>query len=141
MKAAERDESASVLDGLAEGLDPLLRAHRIQDRVAGVGFDWSDVGGAWEKADEELHEVRSALDGDDEDHLAEELGDLLFAVVNVVRLAGHHSDTVLDEANRKFSRRFRALEEAARNRDVELGEASLEELDAIWDDVKNAERG
>lgn len=140
LKAAERGEHDSVLEGLAEGLDPLLRAHRIQDRAAGVGFDWNDVGGAWRKAEEELHEVHRALDADDTDHVAEELGDLLFAVVNVVRLAGHHSVTVLDEANRKFSRRFRALEKVARERAVVLGEATLEELDAIWDEVKADER-
>jgi nucleoside triphosphate diphosphatase len=140
LKAAERDERDSVLAGLAKGLDPLLRAHRIQDRVAAVGFDWNDVGGAWQKAEEELHEVRRALGSGDADHLAEELGDLLFAVVNVVRLAGYHSDTVLDEANRKFSRRFWAVEEAARERGLVLGEATLEELDAIWDEVKADER-
>jgi len=136
MKAKERAEGESVLEGLAKGLDPLLRAHRIQDRVAGVGFDWNDARGAWDKAREELDEVGAALDAEDPEHLTEELGDLLFAVVNVVRLTGRHSDPVLDQANTKFERRFRALEALAEERGVTLGQASLEELDALWDEVK-----
>jgi len=87
-------------------------------------------------AREELEEVGEALEGDDPEHLSEELGDLLFAVVNVVRLSGHHSDPVLAEANRKFEARFLALEELARARGLLPGEASLAELDALWDEVK-----
>jgi len=128
--------TTSVLDGLATGLDPLLFAHRLQDRAAGVGFDWSDVSGAWDKAAEELGEVREALDGGDSEEIAEELGDLLFAVVNVVRLAGHHSDPILNRANRKFEGRFRSVEALAKERGLVLGEASLEELDVLWEEVK-----
>jgi nucleoside triphosphate diphosphatase len=136
LKAKERASTASALEGLAEGLDPLLLSHRLQDRAAGVGFDWNDVSGALEKTEEELGEVREALDGGDADHIEEELGDLLFAVVNVVRLAGHHSDPILDRANRKFGRRFKAVEALARERGLVLGEASLEELDVLWEEVK-----
>jgi len=138
LKARERGD-AGVLDGLAGGLDPLLRAHRIQERVSGVGFDWSEPGGAWDKVSEELEEVREALEEGSEDALAEELGDLLFAVVNLTRLAGAHSTTALDAANRKFRRRFERLEALAEERGVVLGEASLEELDALWEELKGLE--
>ncbi len=138
LKARERGEGA-LLAGLPEALDPLHRAHRIQDRVSGVGFDWRDATGAWEKVSEELREVRVALRSEDPLHLEEELGDLLFAVVNLVRLTGGHSATSLEAANRKFTRRFERLEALAVERNVVLGEATLEELNAIWDEVK-AER-
>ena len=146
VKARERAETeaadgdASVLSGLSRSLDPLTRAHRMQERVAEVGFDWPDAGGAWEKVQEEVREVREVLDGAEDDALQEELGDLLFAVVNLVRLAGHHPVTALDRANRKFRRRFEALERSAVAGGVVLGKASLEELDALWDAVKAEER-
>lgn len=136
LKARERGTEKGVLDGLAEGLNPLLKAHRIQDRVSGVGFDWSDTGGAWDKVGEELEEVREALEEGDEGKVEEELGDLLFSVVNLVRLAGAHSDTVLDRANQKFHRRFEALEALARERGIVLADAGLEVLDGLWEELK-----
>jgi nucleoside triphosphate diphosphatase len=139
MKAQERAPSAgahaSVLDGLARGLDPLSRAQRIQDRVSAVGFDWPDAGGAYAKVEEELREVGAALDGDAE-ALEEELGDLLFAAVNLARLAGAHALRALQRANAKFTDRFLRLEHLARERGIVLGEASLDELDALWDEIK-----
>lgn len=141
LKARERGADQGVLDGLARGLDPLLKAHRIQDRVSGVGFDWDDTQGAWDKVAEELEEVRQALEGGDEAEVEEELGDLLFSVVNLVRLAGAHSDTVLDRANRKFHQRFEALEALARSRGIVLGEADLEVLDGLWEELKARRKG
>ena len=139
LKAREREEGASVLTGLPEAMDPLHRAHRIQDRVSGVGFDWPDASGAWEKVSEELTEVREALTGEGPARLEEELGDLLFAMVNLVRLSGAHSATALELANRKFTRRFERLEVVAGERNLLLGEATLEELDTIWDEIKGEE--
>jgi MazG family protein len=139
LKARERVAGARILDGVATGLDPLTRAHRIQDRVAGVGFDWEDHRGALDKVEEELREVSHAIDHESADAVEEELGDLLFAVVNLVRLAGSHPVNALEGANRKFRRRFAALEELADERGVELGAASLEELDVLWDAVKARE--
>jgi len=138
MKVRERGEGTRVLHGLARGLDPLLKAHRIQDRVSGVGFDWPDAGGAWEKVAEELDEVREALTRGDREEVEEELGDLLFAAVNLTRLAGAHSDTVLDRANRKFQNRFEALEELAQERGISLPDAPLEVLDGLWEELKGA---
>jgi uncharacterized protein YabN with tetrapyrrole methylase and pyrophosphatase domain len=107
--------------------------------VAGVGFDWEDYRGARDKVHEELAEVSEALAGGQAEALEEELGDLLFAVVNLVRLAGAHPVAALDRANRKFHDRFTRLEALARERGVRLGEASLEALDVLWDEVKRKE--
>jgi ATP diphosphatase len=144
LKAQERaaesaDGPTSILAGLAKGLEPLSRAHRIQDRVASVGFDWSNARGAFDKVAEELEEVRQALEAEPSPALEEELGDLLFAVVNLTRLSGVHAMQALQRANRKFTRRFEALEQLARERGVQLGAATLEELDALWDEVKRQE--
>ena len=141
IKARERqekfgEEGASVLAGIPAGLDPLHKAHRIQDRVSGVGFDWDDATGALEKVQEEVGEVRDALAQDESPRLEEELGDLLFAVVNLVRLAGSHSTTALEHANHKFSRRFERLESMAAELEISIPGATLEVLDAIWDEVK-----
>ena len=131
---AEGDEDG-VLSGLSRGLDPLTAAYRIQDRVAEVGFDWEDVGGAIRKTREELGEVEAEIDGDT-DALAEEVGDLLFAAVNVARLARVHPTTALAAANRKFRRRFETLERMARAEGLQMDDASLDELDALWNRVK-----
>jgi MazG family protein len=147
LKAAERSPAESVLSGLARGLDPLTKAYRIQERVARVGFDWEGHEGALEKVREELAEVTEALaegaaaqgepaDGASEELVHEELGDLFFAVVNLARLAGAHPTTALAFANAKFQERFQKLERLARERGLELGRATLAELDALWDEVK-----
>lgn len=145
LKARERAEQAaedvSLLHALPSGLDPLSRAHRIQERVSTVGFDWADARGAFEKVAEEVEEVRQALEAEPSDALEEELGDLLFAVVNLARLSGNHALQALQRANRKFSNRFSSLEQLARERGVVLGKATLEELDVLWDEVKRGERG
>ena len=140
LKARERSaEGASVLQGLAKGLDPLSKAHRIQERVSSVGFDWADAKGAFEKVAEELEEVREAMEAEPSPALEEELGDLLFAVVNLTRLTGVHSLQALQRANQKFTARFEKLEKLAGERGVVLGTASLEQLDILWDEVKSRE--
>jgi len=149
LKARERAAGEGVLDGLARGLDPLTAAHRIQQRVSGVGFDWDDYRGAWDKVAEELDEVRGELEAAEatgtprgaHERLEEELGDLLFAVVNLVRLAGSHPTTALARANRKFRRRFERLEALARERGLDLADAGLEALDLLWDEIKAEEKG
>jgi MazG family protein len=149
MKSKKRE---SIADGLPESLPPLHRAHRLQDRAAGVGFDWPDTDGPAAKIEEELAEVREQLTGRvvtdphappvfDAAHeeLESELGDLLFACVNLCRKAGVHASLALDKANLKFENRFRLVEEEVRERGLSLGSLSLEELDSIWDQVKLAE--
>ena len=141
LKARERREesgkvNASVLAGIPKSLDALHKAHRIQDRVSGVGFDWANATDALEKVQEEVGEVREALTHEEFPHLEEELGDLLFAVVNVVRRAGSHPATLLEGANRKFTRRFERLEGMAAEREISVPDATLEVLNQIWDEVK-----
>jgi MazG family protein len=148
MKAKRR---ASIVDGLPADLPALHRAFRLQDRAAGVGFDWPDVDGPMQKVEEELGEVRAELSpspastgaghvaGDAAQRLEEEIGDLLFAVVNLSRKAGVHPALALDKANVKFARRFGAVEAMAAARGVKTGDASLEQLDALWDEVKAGE--
>ncbi len=136
LKARERPEGRGVLSGLSKGLDPLNKAYRIQERVAAVGFDWPDYRGAMAKVSEELEEVTGALADDDREAVEEELGDLLFAVVNLVRLTGHHPAGALARANRKFRGRFERLEALARTRGIRVEDAGLEALDRLWDELK-----
>lgn len=133
MKAKKRE---SIVDGLPVDLPALHRAFRLQDRAAGVGFDWPDTAGPIEKVEEELNEVRAELKNPD--RLEEELGDLLFAVVNLCRKADVHPALALDRANIKFAKRFSSVERLAKERGLRVGEATLEQLDAIWDEVKTA---
>jgi nucleoside triphosphate diphosphatase len=137
--AGEPTKPLSLLDGLAAGLEPLSRAQRMQERVATVGFDWPSAHGAFDKVVEEVEEVRELIGSADAARVEEELGDLLFAVVNLARLSGAHAMRALLQANAKFARRFVALEALAVERGVVLGEASLEELDVLWDRVKEGE--
>lgn len=138
--AAHTGDDDSILAGLARSLEPLSRAHRIQDRVATVGFDWTSAHGALEKVSEELQEVREALDAEPSPALEEELGDLLFAVVNLTRLSGVHAMRALQRANQKFIGRFEGLERLALQRGVRLADATLDELEELWVEVKRREK-
>jgi MazG family protein len=140
IKQRERGGDPGILGGVSAGSDPLTRAYQIQAAVARVGFDWNDWRGAWDKVREETDEVQHALEASDPEHQEEELGDLLFAMVNLVRLARAHPVPALARANAKFAARFGTLETLARERGVTLGEASLAELDVLWDEVKRRER-
>ena len=136
LKARELPGDESVLSGLATGLYPLLSAHRIQEKLSGIGFDWEDAGGALLKVAEELEEMRAALKAGDPGEVMDEAGDLLFTAVNLARLAGVHASNALARTNRKVEARFRRVEELARDRGGRVAEMSLEELDALWDAVK-----
>jgi MazG family protein len=131
-------------EGLPSGLEPLSRALRLQDRAAALNFDWPHVGGAVDKLREEIGELEelfseAGADRADQDLAAaieDELGDVLFASVNVARLAGMHPSTALEHASVKFSARFRALLELASDRDIDPRNATLEQLDVLWEEVK-----
>jgi len=140
IKARGRPDRNGVLAGLPRNLDPLTKGYRIQERVSSVGFDWPDHRGPLEKVREELEEARSAIESEDPERAEEELGDLLFAVVNLVRLSGAHPTTALARANRKFATRFERVEALAAARGIRLADAGLDELDRLWDEVKDAER-
>ena len=137
--------------GVLEGLPPLpslLMAYRLQERAASVGFDWPDASGPALKVTEELSELQAASDGtpgrredgSPEPDILDEVGDLLFAVVNLSRKLGVAPDNALDHANRKFVDRFSKVEAIAKERGVDLHSAGLEALDEIWDEVKAGER-
>jgi MazG family protein len=124
-----------LLDGLPPTLPELLMAFRLQERAAGVGFDWPDASGPAAKVREELAEVEAEADPE---RRAEEIGDLLFAVVNLARKLAVHPGPALERANRRFVQRFHALERLAEARGIALDSAGLEVLDALWDEVKVA---
>lgn len=123
-----------------EGLPALLAASKLQRKAAGVGFDWDDLPPVLDKVREEVGEVAAALASGDRTEIGGEIGDLLFAVVNLARKAGFEAEILLDEANRKFVRRFRGVEDELRSRGIPTGEAGLEVLDAAWERVKASER-
>jgi MazG family protein len=151
-----RERRGHVLAGLVPTLPPLLMAHRLQQRAASVGFDWPDTQGPLHKIREELAEVEeelrtAAADGAHQhdtdpnapgrapgERLVDEIGDLLFAVVNLARKARVQPGPALDRANRKFRRRFEEMEQLAAGRGVDISTAGLEALDELWDEVKSA---
>ena len=124
----------SVFDGVAASLPALAYAHHLQRKAAKVGFDWPDVAGPYAKVDEELAELR-----EDDSDVAGELGDVLFAVVNVARHLGVDAELALRAAAAKFRRRFEAVEVLAVERGIDLAAAGLDALDALWEEVKAVE--
>ena len=141
------DRSTDPFDGVPTGLEPLSRSLRLQDRAAARNFDWPDVTGALGKLHEEVAELERELsqlsaaskpDAALEDRLEDELGDLLFAAVNVARLVGIHPSTALERAAGKFSERFRSLLILAAERGIDPDESDLETLDLLWDEVKKS---
>ncbi len=140
-KAHERTarSETGALDGVALALPALMRAQKLQKRAARAGFDWPHVSGVVEKIAEEAREVAQARDAQCPDHLAEEVGDLLFTVVNLSRHLGVDAETALRSANAKFERRFRGVEEALAAAGKRPQESDLAEMDALWAAVKAAE--
>jgi len=140
-KSKAKERTGGMLAGLPPTLSPLLMAQRLQERAAAIGFDWPDVEGPLAKVREETGEVAAELEGGaPQEVLTAELGDLLFAVVNLARKAGVPPTTALDHANRKFRRRFETVEAMAQTRGLDLHDAGLDQLDAIWDEVKEREK-
>jgi MazG family protein len=130
-----RERRGKTLSGIVPTLPPLLKAYRLQERAAAVGFDWPDVAGPLGKIREELTEVEAEL-VEPSDRLGDEIGDLLFAVVNLARKAGVQPGVALDRANRKFRERFEAIEALCAERGIAMESAGLELLDEMWNAVK-----
>jgi ATP diphosphatase len=137
LKSTERQQQGqhSVLDNIPQSLPALSRANKLQKRCANVGFDWPDVQGCWNKVKEEILEVEQTAS--DSPELAEELGDLMFALVNVVRKHKLDPEAVLRAANNKFERRFRAVEQALAANGKTLSDSDLAEMDALWQQLKH----
>lgn len=134
-KLAER-EGRSILEGVAPSLPALLAAYRMTQKAAAVGFDWPSAGEVLAKVREEIGELEEALaEGSGED-VREELGDLLFTVANLARKLGHDPEATLAAANEKFRRRFGEVERGLAREGRKLGEASLEEMDRLWEESK-----
>lgn len=142
IKADERTQSGSLMDGLAWSLPSLMLAHHAQKRASQVGFDWDDPIKALQKLKEEAEEFERVLsiDPNNKQRLEEEIGDLLFAAVNVARLTGIDAEMALRRSVRKFVERFKALEETAKRKGKNLTEMSLPEMDEIWESVKAIEK-
>ena len=137
----EQGEAApSLLEGIPKHLPALMRAYRIQTRVAQQGFDWDEIDGALDKVEEEFAEVRKAWEMDEAAAVEEEFGDLLFSLVNASRFLKVDPEQALRRAVAKFERRFRALEDIVQARGEEVATLSLAALDEIWDEVKAREK-
>jgi len=136
----EEGEQKTVLGGIPSSLPALIKAYRVQDKAGGVGFDWKDPEGVWDKVDEELGEVKEVLltDGTSE-KLEEEFGDLLFTIVNAARLYHVNPENVLEKANLKFIRRFNFLEQETLKKGISLKQLTIEEMDRYWEQAKKNE--
>ena len=137
-KANEQNEP-SALDGVPKTLPALHRTQRIQSRAAHVGFDWDSPDGAFEKIQEEIGELKAAIESGNKKDQAAELGDLLFSIVNFARLSNFRAEEILIQGVEKFECRFRAMEKAISEKGKEMTEMSLEELDAVWDEMKSGD--
>lgn len=140
-KAAKKPVDTSILEDVPHNLPALARAEKLSKRAAKVGFDWPDWTETLGKVREELDEVAAAKrDGSSDAHVAEELGDLLFAAANLARKLGVDPEAALRDANAKFSRRFAYVEARTREDDVPLAEAGLERLDGYWNEIRSKDR-
>ncbi len=129
----------SVLDSVPGGLPALMRAYRISERAARTGFDWDNIEGVLQKAEEEWAEFQRALDKKDKADISIEFGDVLFTLVNVARFAAIHPETALKDSMKKFEIRFRNMEKTVAESGSTLDSASRNELDMLWEEVKRRE--
>jgi MazG family protein len=142
LKSEERKaEQKSVLSGVPQSLPALLKASRLTEKAARVGFDWRRTDEVFDKLHEEIAELREAIDSGDKSHVHEELGDLLFTIANIARKLEVNAEEALQSTNRKFSRRFESMERKVHDSGRNIDQLSLEEMDALWDEAKAAERG
>jgi tetrapyrrole methylase family protein/MazG family protein len=133
--------SDSIVAEIPRGLPALMRADKVQRKVARVGFDWKDVNGVIAKIEEELREVKAALAANHRRQFEEEVGDLLFAVVNLARFEKLHAEDLLDRTVKKFVKRFQQIERAVHRSGRRLEDCTLDELDALWEAAKHRPGG
>jgi MazG family protein len=145
LKANERAASGkevkdhdSILDEVPVHFPALLEALKVTKKAAKVGFDWKDKDQIFSKLDEEIAELKAAIEEDDTSHIDEEIGDLLFVIVNLARRLDVEPETALKKTNRKFRKRFRFIEDALAETGTSLEDASLEKMDGLWNDAKSA---
>jgi len=134
LKREEREEGASMLEGVPKSMPALAYAYEISRRAVRVGFEWEDIGGVIDKLAEEIREIKDSASREEKE---QEFGDLLFTLVNVARWEGIDAESALREANRKFYKRFTYMEELCRQRGLAFGELSFEEKNALWEEAKH----
>ena len=139
VKLKEKGGNKTVLGGIPDALPSLVKAYRIQDKVAGVGFDWENREDVWDKVHEELDELQAELAQVDGGNKEQEFGDLLFAMINAARLYKIRPDNALEQTNLKFMRRFNYVEAKAKEQGKELKDMTLGEMDALWNEAKKNE--
>jgi MazG family protein len=139
MKSGAGKDEPSLLDGVSRALPAALEGFQLTRKASRIGFDWEDAGGVIAKMQEETEELRNALTTQDQPKVEEELGDLLFAAVNLSRFLQIDPEIALKKANAKFFRRFRAMEKMARKTGREFKDLPREEMEALWDTTKDAE--
>lgn len=138
-KLEKKDRRESLFSGVPDSLPALLAAYRLTQKAAGVGFDWPTAAAVLDKADEETGELRAALTAGDKDAVREEVGDLLFTLANLARKLEVDPEAALAGTNRKFRRRFAQIEQRLAARGKTAAEATLEEMDALWEEAKAGE--
>ena len=126
----------SVLEGVPKSLPALIKANRIQDKVAGVGFDWEQPTQVWEKVQEELTELNEEIKKGHQENIEKEFGDVLFSMINYARFINVNPENALEKTNKKFINRFQYLEEAAKKEGKQLANMSLAEMDVYWEKSK-----
>lgn len=139
IKLKEKDGNKTVLSGVPGTLPALIKAYRIQEKAAHVGFDWDCPDQVWEKVKEEASEVEEEINAGRKDGIEEEFGDLFFSIVNAARLYGVVPENALELTNRKFIRRFNFLEAKAKEMGKSLKDMTLAEMDEIWNEAKRME--
>ena len=140
VKLKEKGGNKTVLGGIPDSLPALVKAYRIQDKVANVGFDWEHREEVWDKVHEELDELQAELAKEDGGNKEAEFGDLLFAMINAARLYKIRPDNALEQTNLKFMRRFNYLEQRAKEKGHDLKDMTLDEMEALWQEAKANEQ-
>ncbi len=135
-KIKKKEGKKSAIDGVPKEAPALLRAHRIQQKAATVGFDWDEISQVWDKVHEEIDELEESVKSMNADAVEEEMGDLFFALVNVSRFLNVNSEDALRKSIDKFSVRFKEVEKRFKKMDKSMRESTLEEMDAVWEQVK-----
>ena len=136
LKLKEKGGNKTVLEGVPNSLPSLVKAHRIQDKVRNVGFDWEEREQVWDKVQEEFNELKEEIANKDADKMEAEFGDLFFSLINAARLYKINPDNALERTNQKFIRRFNYLEEHTLKQGRSLKEMTLAEMDALWNEAK-----
>ncbi len=139
-KIKQQEGKKSILSGVPPSMPALIKALRLQEKTKQVGFEWDNVGQVREKVEEEMRELYEAVEEGDEKHIEEELGDVLFALINYARFVKTDPEKALEQTNKKFIRRFQQVEEMAAAQGRSLHDMNLEEMDALWNKVKQLER-